>query len=163
MPTTAKTVNPFANAIRPGVRAYAKMAGGLLNYAACIERAFEKEMATRATFWGRDYKRRTTFANDFAIAECFGDDAILDTYKRAVRGWIGNYKYMTELVMVLNARCWFWYECDRAELELSRLYTDLYYQARDAFDEFYSEKEGDTDEQKAQKEEACRYYFECTD
>ena len=163
METTTKTVNPFANAIRPGVRAYAKMAGGLLNYAACMEHAFEREMATRATFWGREYKRLTTFANDFAIAECFGDDAILDTYKRAVREWIGNYKYMTELIMVLNWFCWFWNDCDQRDLELSRLYTDLYYEARDAFDEFYDTKEDDPDDVREKKAVACRYYFECTD
>lgn len=156
-------VNPYANAIRPGVKTYAKMAGGLFQYAAAIERMFEKETATNATLWGKTYKRLTTFANDFAIAECFGDDAILDTYKRAVRGWIGHYKYMTELIMVLNWLCWFWHLCDQKDEDLSRLYADLYYQAVGAFNEFYAEKEDDTDEARAKKEEACRWYFDCTD
>ena len=163
METITKTVNPFANAIRPGVRAYAKMAGGLLNYAAATERMFEHNSAAKAAYLGKEYKRLTTFANDFAIAECFGDDAILDTYKRAVRGWIGNYKYMTELVMVLNARCWFWYECENKDLQLSQLYADLYYKAQDAFYAFYDEKDDDTDEQKDKKAEARQYYFDCTD
>lgn len=158
-----KSVNPYANAIRPGVRTYAKMAGGMLRYAAAIEHMFEEEMATRATMWGKDYKRLTTFANDFAIAECFGDDAILDTYKRALRGWIGDYKYMTELIMVLNWLCWFWHDCDEKDLVLSKLYAELYYHAVDAFNEFYAEKDDDTDEARAKKQEACRYYFDCTD
>lgn len=163
METATKTVNPFANATRPGVKDYMKMAGGCLNYAACIERAFEREMATRSTLWGKEYKRLTTFANDLAIAECFGDDAILDTYRRAVKEWIGDYKYMTELIMVLNWLCWFWHDCDRADVELSGIYADLYYAARDAFYEHYDTKDDDTDEERARKEEACRYYYDCTD
>lgn len=158
-----KTANTYAQAARPGVIAYARMAGGMFNYAAAIERMFEREMAERTTMWGKDYKRLTTFAHDFALAECFGDDAILDTCKRAVREWIGNYKYVTELIMVLNWLCWFWYDCDQKDVELSSLYAELYYAARDAFDEHYDEKEGDTDEERRRKAEACRYYFDCTD
>lgn len=31
------------------------------------------------------YKMKTTFWNDFTIADCFGIDAIEDTYKRSFR------------------------------------------------------------------------------
>ena len=42
----------------------------------------------------------TTFWDDFSIAERFGENAILDTYKRAMKEWKSNYKYLTELVIV---------------------------------------------------------------
>lgn len=48
------------------------------------------------------YETITTFGNDFDIADSFGADAIRDTYKRAFNGWKDNYKYLTELVLVLN-------------------------------------------------------------
>ena len=71
----------------------------------------------------------TTFHMDFAIAEtCGGANAVRDTYKRAFNGWKDNYKYLTELVMVLNHRCWMWNEKDNALMEL---YRDLYYKAND--------------------------------
>ena len=53
-----------------------------------------------------DYECITTFWDDFSIAEHFGDDAIKDTYNRAMEEWKTNYKYLTELVMVLNHKIW---------------------------------------------------------
>lgn len=55
------------------------------------------------------YKPITTFWNDFSIADNFGIEAIQDTYNRAFKEWKGNYKYLTELVMVLNHKIWAWY------------------------------------------------------
>ena len=90
----------------------------------------------------------TTFHMDFVIAEhCGGVKAIKDTYKRAFNGWKGSYKYFTELVMVLNHRCWMWNEKNNTLMEL---YRDLYYKARDyALDNF--------------KGEALKFYLEVTD
>ena len=161
METKTKTVNPFANAIRPKVREFAKKAGGLFQYAAAIESTIRRVMIENAAQCGKSYEPFTTFANDFAIAECLGDNAILDTYKRAVRGWIGNYKYMTELVMVLNHLCWFWFY--NKEQDLSKLYSELYYKSKDAFYEFYETKDDDSDDAREKKAEACRYFFDCTD
>lgn len=48
------------------------------------------------------YKPRTTFYEDFSIADHFGGPAILGTYYRAFNAWQNNIEYMTELVMVLN-------------------------------------------------------------
>ena len=73
------------------------------------------------------YETITTFYEDFAIAEHFGVSAIEDTYKRALNDWKDNYKYLTELVMVLNWRCW-WHFAHKNE-EFSKLYSDLYYKA----------------------------------
>lgn len=56
------------------------------------------------------YKPVTTFWEDFSIAEKFGVNAIMDTYKRTFNAWKENYIYLTELVMVLNHKMWVWYE-----------------------------------------------------
>lgn len=48
------------------------------------------------------YETFTTFFEDFTIAEYFGVNAIKDTYNRAFNEWKNDYKYLTELVMVLN-------------------------------------------------------------
>jgi hypothetical protein len=52
------------------------------------------------------YKCRTTFWDDFSIADKFGVSAIVDTYERAFKEWKHNYIYLTELVMVLNHKLW---------------------------------------------------------
>lgn len=48
------------------------------------------------------YEIMTTFGSDFDIAEAFGADAIRDTFNRAFNEWKDNYKYLTELVLILN-------------------------------------------------------------
>ena len=48
------------------------------------------------------YELQTTFWNDFSIADRFGLSAIQDTFNRAFKEWKENYKYLTELVLVLN-------------------------------------------------------------
>ena len=70
----------------------------------------------------------TTFHMDFAIAERFGEKAVKDTYNRAFGEWKNDYRYLTELVMVLNHRCWLWYE--KKNEKLSELYGDLFYKAQ---------------------------------
>ena len=70
------------------------------------------------------YKCITTFWEDFSIADAFGKAAVLDTYKRAFEGWHENYKYMTELVMVLNHKIWQHYELGHAAL--ASIYDDLW-------------------------------------
>lgn len=52
------------------------------------------------------YKPITTFWDDFSIADNFGIDAVCDTYNRAFQEWKTDYKYLTELVMVLNWKIW---------------------------------------------------------
>lgn len=74
------------------------------------------------------YKSQTTFYMDFTIADAFGVDAIKDTFNRAFKEWKDNVVYLTELVIVMNMKCWDWYEKNN---EYSELYGDLYYQARD--------------------------------
>ena len=92
----------------------------------------------------RYQREETTFWSDFSIAEHFGTAAIEDTYNRAMAQWKGHYKYLTELVLVLNGKLWHWYE--KKDNALARVYEDLYFKAREyaldnlkgeAFDFFY--------------------------
>lgn len=71
------------------------------------------------------YAPLTTFYLDFSIADKFGVKAVKDTYDRAFEEWKGSYKYLTELVMVLNWKCNRWYE---VRGDLCNLYRDLYYE-----------------------------------
>ncbi len=90
----------------------------------------------------------TTFREDFAIAERFGMSAVKDTFRRAFNEWKNDYKYLTDLVLVLNAKCWEWYEHHNESF--CQLYADLYYEARDyALDNL--------------KGEELNYYFDMTD
>lgn len=71
------------------------------------------------------YKPITTFYQDFSIADKYGIDAVKDTYNRAFNEWKTNYKYITELVLVLNWKIWSYYETNK---ELSEVYNDLWIQ-----------------------------------
>lgn len=93
---------------------------------------------------------QTTFWEDFTIADAFGDKAIKDTYKRAFKEWKEDLVYLTELVIVLNLKCWYWYE--HKNEERSALYSDLYYQTNSYAWDFVGDDE-----------EKSRYYFEMTD
>jgi len=69
------------------------------------------------------YNVFTTFWDDFSIADSFGISAIKDTYKRAFEEWKWDYKYLTELVMVLNWKIWYWYKIDK---KIAECYNDLW-------------------------------------
>ena len=69
------------------------------------------------------YEMKTTFWEDFTIADAFGVSAIEDTYKRAFNGWKHDYVYITELSLVLNWKMFQWYEKDDSKYQI---YYDLY-------------------------------------
>ena len=94
------------------------------------------------------YETFTTFWSDFSIADRFGVNAIKDTYTRAFNEWKHDYKYLTELVLVLNWKCWDFY--DKRNDEYSALYSELYYKAADYASENL-------------RGEEARYYFTITD
>ena len=94
------------------------------------------------------YETFTTFWLDFTIADGFGIKAIKDTYTRAFNEWKHDYKYLTELVLVLNWKCWNHYE--KGNNEYSLLYSNLYYEAHN-----YALENLKGDE--------FKYYFEITD
>lgn len=73
-----------------------------------------------------DYEFKTTFWQDFTIADKFGKEAIEDTFKRAFKEWKTNYIYLTELVLVLNWKMWEWSEKD---VNIARLYQKIWEQA----------------------------------
>ena len=60
------------------------------------------------------YEPKTTFYEDFSIADAFGISAIIDTYNRSFKHWKSNIEYLTELVMVLNWKIWEHFETNRA-------------------------------------------------
>lgn len=93
------------------------------------------------------YRPFTTFWEDFSIAERFGFDAIKDTYKRAKANWKSDYKYFTELVLILNWKIWHYYETNES---LARLYKELWEDADGyALDNFTGE--------------ASKYFYRTTD
>lgn len=69
------------------------------------------------------YKPLTTFWQDFSIADAFGLQAVKDTFKRAFEEWKEDYKYLTELVMVLNHKIYQWYV---KNIKLAKLYNELW-------------------------------------
>ena len=72
------------------------------------------------------YEPKTTFWQDFCIAEPFGEKAIKDTYNRAFNEWKNDKVYITELVMMLNWKSWQYAETKPV---LSMLYQSLWEQA----------------------------------
>lgn len=52
------------------------------------------------------YKPKTTFWQDFSIADKFGVKAVRDTFNRAFREWKNDVIYITELSLVLNHKSW---------------------------------------------------------
>lgn len=84
------------------------------------------------------YEMKTTFWEDFTIADRFGVEAIRDTYARAFEEWKKNIEYITELVVVLNHKIWQWYEKDE---KIARVYNDLWEELDNWVFENFSEKE----------------------
>lgn len=72
------------------------------------------------------YKPKTTFWQDFTIADAFGEKAVKDTYKRAFKEWKSNIEYLTELVMVLNWKIW---QLAPINESLARVYEELWGEA----------------------------------
>lgn len=69
------------------------------------------------------YDLITTFWEDFSIADKYGIAGVKDTYKRAFNEWKDDYKFFTELTMILNHKIWQHYESNR---ELAALYDRLW-------------------------------------
>jgi hypothetical protein len=94
------------------------------------------------------YKPITTFWEDFSIADKFGIDAVKDTFNRAFNQFKTDYKYLTELSLVLNWKIWEHHE--KGNNELAKLY-DWYWRRVDNY-----AYENLNDEEKS-------YYWEKTD
>lgn len=79
------------------------------------------------------YKPITTFWQDFSIADTYGLQAIQDTFNRAFDAWKGDYKYLTELVLVLNHKIFHHYvdKGTEEQNEVASLYNELWNKAND--------------------------------
>lgn len=95
-----------------------------------------------------DYEFFTTFWNDFTIADIYGIPAIQDTFNRAFLEWQHDYKYLTELVIVLNHKMWIWHQRDNKE------YVKLYQELFEEADAYATEN---------LKGDALSYFLEVTD
>jgi len=85
---------------------------------------YESQVAT-------EDRERTTFTQDFLIAEAYGLSAIRDTYNRAFNGWKNSYKYFTELTMTLNHRLHAWFYRAGENDERTKLYDELWQKTYD--------------------------------
>lgn len=72
------------------------------------------------------YKPITTFYEDFYIADAFSTGAIKDTFQNCFRYWRSDYRYLTELVMVLDWKIW---EHNETKPEYAELYNELWIEA----------------------------------
>lgn len=93
------------------------------------------------------YQTKTTFWQDFSIAELGGVEKIRETYKRSFDEWKSNVEYLTELVLVLNHKIWYWY---KTKPEFGYVYNELWTEA----DEWCGEN---------LKGDDASYYFRTTD
>lgn len=76
-----------------------------------------------------NYTCITTFWDDFTIADHFGTREVQDTFDTALNEWKHDYKYITELAIVLNHKCWMHHFLKNEAL--SDLYSNLFYETRD--------------------------------
>ena len=97
------------------------------------------------------YEPITTFWQDFSIADKFGKNAIKETAEKAFEEWKDDYKFLTELIMVINHKSW---EYSNSNLDLCSFYSNLYYE--------YDEKAINYLEKK-KDQEAISYYFKTLD
>ena len=74
------------------------------------------------------YETKTTFWDDFSIADAFGLDAIKETFDRAFAHWKNDVVYLTELVLVLNHKLWSHYQTNP---RYGELYETLWSRAQD--------------------------------
>ena len=78
------------------------------------------------------YEPKTTFWEDFSIADIYGPEAIVDTFKRAFAEWRRNVTYLAELALVLNHKGCFYFAAseqrgdDKVLYNLAELYFAMY-------------------------------------
>ena len=122
----------------------------IFNYSRWCEMNFEKNLR-------EDYERKTTFTADFSIAEWAEQvekGAIIDTFKRAINEWHNNIEYFAELIIAVNMKCWEHHA--RGKNNLSELYGELYYIAKDMYFTWFDESNKDY-------QKAMDYYFDYVD
>lgn len=102
------------------------------------------------------YEPKTTFWQDFSIADLCGPRSITDTFKRAFNEWREDVEYIAELALVLNHKGCFYYvaaeqhDRDKYLDALAQTYFAMYHAVNDYAREYFT---GDDAE----------YYFKVTD
>ena len=102
------------------------------------------------------YEPKTTFWQDFSIADLYGLKAIHDTFRRAFNEWKNNVVYVAELALVLNHKDCFYYAAaeqrdnDKRLQALSDTYFAMYHAVHDYAHDHFTGDDAD-------------YYFNVTD
>ena len=92
----------------------------IFEYASSCEYYFEQFLQSVGK------ERKTTFFSDLSIAECYGVEAVCDTYKRVMNSWGDDLEYMCEWVIALNQKIWQHHESSPA---IGRVYDMLWRRA----------------------------------
>lgn len=71
-------------------------------------------------------ERKTTFFSDLSIAECYGINAVKETYRDVMNSWGDDLEFMCEWVISLNQKIWQHYNENRG---LAKIYDDLWRKA----------------------------------
>lgn len=112
------------------------------------------------------WRPKYTFYSDFGIAEycevwMHDAGAIKNTFKNVIESWASSYEALTEIVMVLNHKCWsfsdgvdsHYLNCGETNrVAICELYGKLYEKAVAEFEKRFSTNN-----------EAMAYYYEITD
>ena len=120
-------------------------------YGAWCEKNFEANLR-------EDYERKTTYTSDFSIAEwCVpieGMSAIASTLRNALTNWRDNIEFFAEIIIVLNMKSW--EHAARQNNQYGKMYSDLYYMARDLYFDWF-------DSDNKQHDKAMEYYYQYVD
>lgn len=102
------------------------------------------------------YEPKTTFWQDFSIADLYGLNAIHDTLRRAFGEWREDVEYIAELALVLNHKGCFYYAAaekhdgDKYLYALAQTYFAMYHVVNDYAKEYFTGEDAE-------------YYFRVTD
>lgn len=76
-----------------------------------------------------DYHFKSSFADDFSIADKGGESAIRDTFERSFNDFKADYIMLTELCIILNWKLWEYHEKNNEDMVI--LYDELWGKAND--------------------------------
>ena len=130
----------------------------VFQYAATAEHNWKMNLADMGSF-----QPQYTFYSDFSIADWYSESSIRDTYKNVIKSWGGDYKALTEIVMVLNHKSWSFHN----KVDSDYLGTRCTEEVRQRYIEVYAElyEKADAEFRKRYKDnaEAMSHYYEVTD
>ncbi len=132
----------------------------VLSNARAIEKAISEVIKNLS-----GYETFTTFGSDIAIALiCEGTKGLRDTHARICKEWLGDYKYFTEYILIMNHMGWLHWQLSndkkqfpdanfrQQEYDWSKVCFELHEDADKKFREYY-----------AGNQVALKYHFNVTD